>query len=767
MKSSILLVSLLLVVICSSAQKVGVVLSGGGAKGIAHIGVLKALEENEIPIDYLTGTSMGGIVGGCYAAGMSPAEIEEIFLSDKFLNWVNGTGEKGFNYYYHQNELNPSFLSLNLALDSTLNVHFQSSLASDAVLNFALAEYMAQASAISKNNFDSLFVPLRVVASDIFTQNEVILKSGSLSDALRATQTVPFFYTPIRIDGKYLFDGGVYNNFPVDVAQRDFQPDVIIGVNVSTKIFDEYPYDSDDKLISKSLLYLLLDKSDPSTIPEHGVFIQPNVKGFTSFDFKRAKSLIDSGYAQTIRQIEEIKSKIERRETCESVFERRNRFTSRSLAFQFNRLSFSGFSAKQRGYIRGVFKATRKEKGPFRYSDMKKGYFRLVSEDYFKNVYPRILFDTAKNNFTLQLNRRPQQNFQVEFGGVIASRDISNIYLGLEYYWFSHTLTHAYLGVQTGSFYKSALGKVRLDFPTPFYLEPYLAFDNWDYLESNDIFQDVASSNTPTILRRINRKVGLNVGVPLKHSLKTIGFFEVYNNVDRYSNEEILSSTDILDELHVRGFRTGLNISMNSLNRKQYASLGKSFNLTAEYFNTASTLLAGNTSTTTGKSREDYSWLRLRFTAEHYFDGGWYKPGYYVDAVLSNQPVFQNFMGTIINAPAFLPLQDSRSLLLQNYRSFNYVAGGVRNVFSITRKVDFRLEGYVFKPFQYLEKNVNFETDISTDLKKIFFTGTAGVVFHSPIGPVSLSFNYYDDDESRFGALLHVGYLLYRKHSLE
>src|SRR5690606_670354 len=134
----------------------------------------------------------------------------------------------------------------------------------------------------------------------------------------------PFFYTPIRVDGKYLFDGGVYNNFPIDVAQKNFKPDVIIGVNVSTKIFEEYPFDNDEKLISRSLLFLLLDKSDPSLIPEHGIYIQPNLRGYTSFDFSRAKSLIDSGYAQTIRQIEEIREKVKERKSCDEVFAERN-----------------------------------------------------------------------------------------------------------------------------------------------------------------------------------------------------------------------------------------------------------------------------------------------------------------------------------------------------------------------------------------------------------------------------------------------------------
>jgi NTE family protein len=766
MKGVVILI-LTLITFCSSAQKVALVLSGGGAKGIAHVGVLKALEENGIPVDCITGTSMGGIIGGCYAAGMSPSEIEDIILSEKFLQWVNGGSEKGYNYFYHQRESNPGFISLDLALDSTLNLQFQSSIASDVTLNFALAEYMAQATAISRNNFDSLFVPLRVVASDIFTQNEVVLKNGSLSDALRATQTVPFFYTPIRIDGKYLFDGGVYNNFPVDVAQDNFNPDVVIGVNVSTKIFEEYPFDHDDKLISKSLLYLLLDKSDPSRIPDHGVFIQPDLKGFTSFDFNRAKSLIDSGYVQTMRQMEEIKKKVGRTVSCDEVFEKRNAFTSRSIPFNFNKLAFEGFTAKQKGYIRGVFKAPRREKGPFYYSDMKKGYFRLVSEEYFRNVYPRILYDSSKNNFTLQLTRRPQQNFQVDFGGVIASRDVSNIYLGLNYFWFNYTLTHAYLGVQTGSFYKSGQVRVRVDFPTPLYLEPFIEFNSWDYLENNDLLKDVSWEVKPTILSRINRKVGLNVGIPLKHSFKTIAFFEALNNSDRYSNKADFNSNDTLDQMDVQGIRTGLQISTNTLNRKQYASRGKAFALSGEYFGVASTLIPGNTSAPDTESREEHQWLRLRFSAEQYFDGGFYKPGYYVEGVLSNQPTFQNYMGTIINAPAFVPMQDSRSLLLQRFRSFNYLAGGVRNVFSAARKVDFRLEGYVFKPLEYLEASQEDKAVVTRDMKTMFFCGTAGIVYHSPIGPVSLSVNYYDDDESEIGVLLHAGFLLYQKHSME
>jgi len=424
----IFLIFLFFVQTLAFGQRVGVVLSGGGAKGLAHVGVLKALEENEIPIDYIVGTSVGGIIGGCYAAGMSPAQIEEMVLSDQFLRWINGLPERGYNYYYHSADETPQFLKLNLALDSTFNFQLNSSIANDASLNFALAEKMAEASVISNDNFDSLFVPFRVVTADIFTQHEVVLSSGSLSSALRATQTVPFFYNPIKVEGKYLFDGGVYNNFPVDVVQREFRPDAIIGANVSSKIFEEYPFDKDEKLISQSLLYLLLDKSDPSEIPPTGIYIQPNLKGYTAFDFSKVQGLIDSGYAQTIRQMDEIKKKIARRETCDAVAELRNTFTNRSVPFLFDELLFSSFNTKQRGYIRAIFRS-RRSNDKFYFSEIKRGFFRLVSEEYFSNVYPNILFDKQKEAFRLKLTRRPQQNFQVGFGGVIATRDVSNVFL--------------------------------------------------------------------------------------------------------------------------------------------------------------------------------------------------------------------------------------------------------------------------------------------------------------------------------------------------
>lgn len=749
--------------LASAQQKVAVVLSGGAAKGLAHIGVLKALEENEIPIDYVVGTSMGGIVAGCYAGGMSPAQIEDIVLSKEFLDWVNGRFENGRSYYYFKKENDASFLKLNLSLDSTFSFQLNTSIASDLSLNFALAEKLAQPSAIANNNFDSLFVPLRVMASDIFTQTEVVLKNGVLSDALRTTQTAPFFYNPIRIDGKYLFDGGVYNNFPVDVAQRDFNPNVIIGSNVSSKVYNTYPYGEDEKLISRSLLYMLLDKSNPNDVPPNGIYIQSDLQEYTAFDFTKAKAIIDSGYYQTLRQMPEIKSKIAERRTCEAVSEARNKFNNKTPPIIVEDIRYEGFSKSQQKYFNRFFKSGKR---PLYYNEVKTGYYKLVSEPFFNNLYPSFNYDQTRRSFDFKLTKRPQNNFQVDFGGVIATRNISNIFLGLNYYSFNRVLTHFTANFFAGNFYKSVLLKARMDLPYlgQFYVEPEIIINSWSFLQGDDVIQQ---KFTPTVLNRVDRRYGLNIGFPFGNEFKVVINGTLFNNNDSYIDRGVLVSTDTLDLLQIRGSRLGFSISANSLNRKQYASEGKAFSLSGNWFSLEETLNPGNTSLQKLVSVNQHGWIQGKLTLEQYFKAGIYSSGYYLEGVLSNQPTFSNYFGTIINAPAFNPLQDSRTLLLQNFRAFNYAAGGWRNVFSLRKSLDLRLEAYAFKPLEALFETSDQKTGLNNDITKIYFAGTAGLVMHSTLGPISLSVNYYDDKNRQLAVLLHVGFLLFNKGAMD
>jgi NTE family protein len=178
-------------------------------------------------------------------------------------------------------------------------------------------------------------------------------------------------------------------------------------------------------------------------------------------------------------------------------------------------------------------------------------------------------------------------------------------------------------------------------------------------------------------------------------------------------------------------------------------------------------LRPGSTAVLEERRTASHQWYRVKATAEQYIGTGRFRPGYYFEGVLSNQPSFGNYLGTIINTPGFNPFQDSPTLLLQNFRSFNYVVAGLRGVLTIIPKLDWRIEGHVFKPLDYLRETSSQEAEVIQDFQKVFLAATTGLVYHTPIGPVSLSLNYYDDEETQLGVLLHVGYLLFNKHSMD
>lgn len=745
------------------SQKVALVLSGGGAKGLAHVGVLKALEENEIPIDYILGTSMGGVVGGFYAAGYSPDQIEHIILSDDFQRWVNGVLGDNYNFHYFKKENNASWLTLNLAVDSSLNATLNSNLANDVALNFALAEMLAAQSQKANYDFDSLFIPFRAIASDIFTQNEIVLENGNLSDALRATLSVPFFYRPIKIDEKYLFDGGIYNNFPINVAKQTFNPDIIIGVNVSSKKYDTYPFEEDERLIRQSLLFMLMNKTDISLMDSSDIYIEPNLNNYSSLDFSFAKSISDSGYVETQRHMDTILQKISRRIPCEIIGKKRTAFNLDMKQLTFKKIGLVGFKPTQRKYIRSLFNIN---KETLNIHDIKSGYYKLVSEEYFKDIYPRILYDTTINAFQFDLHGRPRDYLNVEFGGNLASRSISQIFLGLNFSHFNRILFNHSINFYTGRFYQSFQGKSRINSPLKFqfYLEPEFTYNHWDYLSANEVFIEERS---PTIINRIDRKAGLNIGFPIGTKGKLVAAGSYLSNIDRFSNNSNLVSTDTLDEVKLRGYRYSLNFSKSSLNRKQYPSSGGDIYFSLDYFDLTEKYKPGNTSTTENNIEASRSWFRLKLKMEKYFKTGWYSYGYFMESVLSNQPLLTNYKASKMNAPAFYPLNDSKTLFLPQFYAFNYGAIGLRNVFSIKRNLDFRLEGYIFKPFNEIKQRTDTHPEIHKDWEKIFLTASSALVFHSPVGPIALSLNYYDDAENKWGVLLHIGYTLFNKRSLE
>jgi NTE family protein len=751
------------------AQKVGLVLSGGGAKGLSHIGTLKALEENHIPVDYITGTSMGGIVGALYAAGYSPRQIEKIALTTDFQDWVSGRFKSDYTFYFQKTSVNASMLTAKLSVDTALRMSFRNNLVNDIPLNFALIELLSQASAIAKDNFDNLFIPYRCMVSDVFSQSSITVKNGSLAEAVRATMTVPLIYRPIKLDNKYVFDGGLYNNFPADVMQQEFKPDYMIGVNVSAKNFKEYPKSGDERLMNRLMLFMFLAKSDSTLVGKNGTYIQPDLQEFTASNFYPA-ALIKQGYDATMAEMPKILKEVKRRVSEEELVIRRNTFNNKKPSLIFNEVTVTGVNSQQQRYIQRLFK---RDKPTFDLSDIKQGYYKLVADETFETIYPKIAYNPKSDSYIFEIIAQPKRSFKLELGGVISSRPISDVFLGIQYNYLNRKAYTFGADFYSGRFYESAQLNGRIDYPSrlPFFLSGELTYNHFNYYNTSQIFIE---NPHPTYIEQSDRKIEIKGGIPLNRNTKITLSTSFINNNDRYSPTNSFDIGDVLDKTVFNGLRSTLAFEQNTFNRKQYANRGRNFLASLNFFTGKENYSPGNISRNTvmdsqiQETRTLRQWLNFKISDENFFfHKGRYTLGYLAEAVVSNQPLFFNYYATLLASPAFYPLQDSRSLFLEKFRATSYLAGGLKNIYSLRRNIDLRVEGYLFLPYQEITQIGFQEVKNSPTFNHVHYAGTVGLVYHTPVGPISLSYNLYDDPIKRNGVLLHLGYLIYNKRSIE
>ncbi|WP_018478201.1 patatin-like phospholipase family protein [Pontibacter roseus] len=761
-----LLTTLLLLVACTQApaQKVALVLSGGGAKGIAHVGVLKALEENNIPIDYIVGTSMGGIVGALYAAGYSPSEIEYLISTEAFQAWATGKPEQNYLYDFSSPDHNPALLKLHISFDTTLQAKLTSNLVNDASLNFALAQLLSQPAARAGYDFDKLMVPYRCVASDIFTQQQVVLRKGQLADAVRATLTVPLFFKPIRIEKRLLFDGGLYNNFPVDVAKKDFKPDVIIGVNVSSKVYSEYPYDKDEFDLAHTLMYAMMSNSDSTALSDRDVYLQPDVGNFTSLDFHQVSDLFDAGYAEASAKMEQLKSKISRRSSQEELVSKRERFRSGFQPHTFQDIQIQGLKGYQKGFVERFFRGA--EDGIYSMQEIKKGYYRLAAIDKFRYLYPTMRYNATGGHYDLLLDVKKEDGLKLELGGVLASRPIDNIFAGVEYSLLGRQLYTFSANFHTGRFYQSANLRTRVDVPAriPFYVEPAFTYNNWNYLSTAGFLME---RNKLPFIEQSDRSYALNLGFTNTYKDKLVLGTAFAQTIDRYSNRLEILSSDTLDRTDTEAFTVVSSFRRGQLNRRQYASSGRMFTATARYVNATERHEPGSTATVWGNSTRQHEWFLGRLLFEDFHGNSRHRFGYRLEGVFSTLPFFRNYRSTLTAAPAFYPLTDSRTLFLDKFRAHQFVAGGLQYVYLATTRLEFRAEGYVFQPYRPIRQNEEQQAYYGKPLTGTELAATAAVVFHGVLGPVALNLNYYTDDAKSWGVLFHMGFLLFQNRALE
>jgi NTE family protein len=273
--------------------RIGLVLSGGGARGAAHVGVLKVLEQLHIPVDAIAGTSMGAVVGGLYASGLNPREIEAIMTS---LNWQDAFRDKPprEDLTFRRKQEDQNFLvKFPLGIRGS-KIQLPKGLIQGQKLNQILRRLTLPVATI--NNFDDLPTPFRAVATDLETGEAVIMKSGDLTTAMHASMSAPGVFAPVERDGRLLVDGGIVENVPIDVA-RAMGVDVLIVVDVGAPLLKRDKLNS-VPVISNQMLAILIQRNAREQLAKLGpqdVLIEPPLGDTSSFDFGIVARVIVSG----------------------------------------------------------------------------------------------------------------------------------------------------------------------------------------------------------------------------------------------------------------------------------------------------------------------------------------------------------------------------------------------------------------------------------------------------------------------------------------
>ncbi len=285
--------------------KIGVVFGGGGAKGAAHIGVLKVLEEQKIPVDYIAGTSMGAIVGALYASGLSADELEKVITAIDWKDVFKGDPDRRDVDYRRKREDYEHLTALQVGIRDG-KVVMPKGLVKDQKVNVLFEMLMLHTSDI--NDFDKLPIPYRAIATDLETGEMVVIKGGKLADAARASMSVPGAFPPIELNGRLLIDGGIVRNVPVDIV-REMGADIIICIDVDKPLQNREEIGGSLSVLNQMIDIMMKKnvKEQIKTLGPQDVYINPELGKLGSTDFDKSAEIASLGEKAAREKLDSLK----------------------------------------------------------------------------------------------------------------------------------------------------------------------------------------------------------------------------------------------------------------------------------------------------------------------------------------------------------------------------------------------------------------------------------------------------------------------------
>lgn len=399
---NVLLVIFVLVGILGMAQdespKVGLVLSGGGAKGMAHIGALKVIDEAGIKIDYIGGTSMGAIVGALYASGYSAQELDSIFRVTDFTELIQDNVPRGAKTFYEKEDSERYALGLPF---TNFNVSFPQAISGGQNIYNELVRLLFHVKDVQ--DFGSLPIPFLCVATNVETGEEVLLDRGYLPEAIMASGTFPSLFEPSEIDGEVLIDGGVVNNYPIDEIKA-LGADIIIGVDVQHGLATRESLESATEILLQINNYRTV-KDMKKKAQQTDIYIRPDIDDFSVIDFDRSLEIVESGEIAAYTQLKTLKEIAARQQMTPTPKKR----IAVKDSLIINRLILEGNDRYTRGYIKGKLRLSLAEKVSF--DKLKQGINNLSATGNFKAIRYELVSNGLGTDLILKLKENPTKMF--------------------------------------------------------------------------------------------------------------------------------------------------------------------------------------------------------------------------------------------------------------------------------------------------------------------------------------------------------------------
>lgn len=543
--------------------------------------------------------------------------------------------------------------------------------------------------------------------------------------------------------------------------REDFKPEVIIGSVVAAN-----PGKPKENDLMSQLENMIMQKTDYTLPDSLGIIMTFKYDDVSLLDFDRLQELHDIGYNRTISLMDSIKGRIHRRVSAENVRLRRLVYRSNLPQFRFRDIYIEGANPQQQAYIKKEFHDEDHE--VFTYEDLKRGYFRLLSDNMISEIIPHAVYDSENDLYSLHLKVKMEDNFSVRMGGSVSTTSSNQIYLGLGYQDLNYYSKEITLDGQIGKVYNNAQLMAKIDLPTriPTSYRLIASLSTFDYYKKDKLF---SKNDKPSFNSKDERFVKLMVALPFlanKRAEISIGYGKLQDNY--FQSSVINFDKDRSDRSTYNLLGGAIGFYGSTLNARQYATKGYFEKLVAQVFSGKEKFIPGNPTETSVTTKERQSWLQISYMKYAYHTmSPKFTLGWMAEMLYSSKNFSENYTATMLQAADFSPTPHSKLMYNEAFRANQFLAAGIKPIFVFNDMFQFRSEFYGFVPIFPIKKNALNKAYYGKAFSRFEYIGEISVICQLPFGAISAYVNHYSSPKKEWNVGLTLGWQLFNYRFIE